>query len=59
MRAKIEVAMDNAAFDEPATELARILRDLAKHVENGEHDRRLMDSNGNHVGNFKIIGGAK
>jgi len=32
---------------------------LAKHVENGEHDRRLMDSNGNHVGNFKIIGGAK
>lgn len=54
MKAAITVRMDNAAFEEPATELARILRDLAKHVENGDDSRRLMDRNGNHVGEFKI-----
>lgn len=55
MTAKITVRMDNAAFgDTPASELARILRDLAKHIENGDTDRRLMDSNGNRVGAFEI-----
>jgi hypothetical protein len=56
MTAKITVEMDNAAFEDngPATELARILRDLAKHIEAGDTERRLMDSNGNHVGNFSI-----
>lgn len=55
MTAKITITMDNAAFeDEPASELARILRDLAKHIEAGDTERRLMDSNGNHVGTFKI-----
>jgi len=55
MKATITVQMDNAAFsDEPASELARILRDLAKHIENGDDHRRLMDFNGNHVGEFAI-----
>lgn len=55
MRALITVNMDNDAFaDTPATELARILRDLAKHVERGEDYRTLMDSNGNKVGAFRI-----
>ncbi len=54
MQAKITIQMDNAAFEEPATELARILRDLAKHVESGDDSRRLMDHNGNHVGQFQI-----
>lgn len=48
--------MDNAAFtDSPASELARILRDLARRIEDfGDTERRLMDTNGNHVGDFKI-----
>jgi hypothetical protein len=55
VKAKITVQMDNAAFaDEPAFELARILRDLAKHIEHGDTERRLMDMNGNHVGQFEI-----
>lgn len=55
MHAKITIQMDSAAFDDlPATELARILRDLAKHVEAGDTDRRLMDTNGNTVGRFEI-----
>ena len=55
MKATIKIQMDNAAFEDPATELARILRDLAKHVENGDTERRLMDHNGNHIGTFSIL----
>lgn len=61
MRAKIEITMDNAAFDEPATELGRILRETAGKIEkyglgaNGD-SVTLIDANGNHVGEFKIIG---
>ncbi len=55
MKATITVKMDNAAFtDNPGDELARILRDLAKHVENGDTGRPLMDSNGNRVGMFEV-----
>jgi hypothetical protein len=35
-------------------EVARILRDVAKHVENGSDGRRLCDSNGNSVGEFNF-----
>ena len=58
MYATIKVSMDNAAFEEPGAELelAGILRDLAKHVEAGDRERVLMDSNGNRVGSFKITG---
>lgn len=61
MKALIEVRMDNAAFEDmPGMELGRILRDLAKHVEHADgkirsqDGRRLMDSNGNHVGCLHI-----
>ena len=58
MKAKIEVQMDNAAFDgqNSELELAGILRDLAQRVEEGDRERVLMDSNGNRVGLFKITG---
>jgi hypothetical protein len=58
MKAHIEVTMDNAAFDEPAFELARILRELANSIErNGIGcDKRLMDVNGNRVGKFVVTG---
>lgn len=55
MEAKINITMDNAAFrDEPATELARILRRLAEAVEDGSSDQDLLDYNGNTVGRFRI-----
>ena len=39
-------------------EVARILRDMAKHLENGCEGRTLQDSNGNRVGmcNFESEG---
>lgn len=57
MKAKIEIVMDNAAFnDEPATELARILRELAEEIENGQGSCQLRDINGNAVGTFTVKG---
>lgn len=53
---KLEVTMDmgNAAFeDQPASEAARILRDLADRLEDGGEVGavlRLCDYNGNQVG---------
>jgi hypothetical protein len=57
----LTITTENAAFhdDESPTsddaakaEIARILRDAAKHVENGSDGRTLHDSNGNRVGRF-------
>lgn len=55
MKATIQIQMDNAAFDdEPATELARILRKLAEKIEQGSDRENLRDHNGNRVGEFLI-----
>ena len=59
MKAKIEIKMDNAAFENGAgAELARILRGIT----NTLHDRAvvemeipLRDSNGNTVGKFEVL----
>lgn len=59
--------MDNAAFTDAGEvsqaaagqELASILRDLAKDIENGSTEQALRDSNGNRVGTFKITGGGQ
>ena len=56
MKARIQITMNNAAFDEPATELARILRELADDVEQGQDAKNLRDVNGNKVGSFEIKG---
>ena len=62
MKATIKIEMDNAAFEEPGPELARILRDLANAVETSEladpYDRnvKLRDINGNTVGELKVTG---
>ena len=64
MRFKLEIKMDNAAFDEP-TELPRILQDIARRCTgdieaiavNGP--RSVYDVNGNVVGTFDIIGARK
>ena len=53
--ANLNIRMDNAAFEEPATELGRILRALAGKIEGGELPPiALMDFNGNKVGMFDI-----
>lgn len=56
MKAKIEIQMDNAALaDCPATELARILAELAEDLRHGGVGRTsLRDINGNRVGFFEI-----
>jgi hypothetical protein len=46
---------DNAAFDEPHGEIARILRELADRIEAGKFTRSLHDINGNAVGRVERI----
>lgn len=58
MKIKIEISMDNAAFEDDHGELARILRRLADRVDgtprtegDGEY---LRDVNGNRVGHWEV-----
>ncbi len=55
MAFKLTIETDNAAFEEGREEeVARILHDVAKHLETGHDDftqyRTLRDINGNDVG---------
>ena len=57
MNARITINMDNAAFEDfLGSELARILRDLADRIEDGDLADRIVlrDYNGNTVGQFEI-----
>lgn len=62
MHCKIEIKMDNAAFDWPSyggLELARILREASKRAESleftlGQDSWPLRDINGNKVGQVII-----
>lgn len=56
MRAVLTVEMDNAAFEaDPRSELARILRELAKRVQAGAGDPiPVFDLNGNRVGELRF-----
>ena len=55
MKFTCEIDMDNAAFDDcPATEAARILRNVARMVEEGRGNAKLLDTNGNTVGKFAV-----
>lgn len=58
MNVKIEIACDNAAFqDEPTIEIARILRELADRVERRDQPESpigLRDINGNTVGEMVV-----
>lgn len=53
---KIEIETGNAAFEDDSRnyELARILRQIAERLENGENAGRVLDYNGNKVGAFEI-----
>ena len=49
------MACDNAAFDDaPASEIARILRHVARAVERGDELGQLVDANGNTVGSWRV-----
>jgi len=56
MELRIRIAMDNAAFEDNASqEAARILRKLADQIDGDRYfdagnERHLMDINGNNVG---------
>lgn len=50
---KLTFKTDNAAFDEPATEAGRILREIARKIEYGEaFGGAVQDINGNRIGNW-------
>jgi hypothetical protein len=50
----VSIRTDNAAFrPNPQYELARIFRELANKLENGQSVSKLYDTNGNLVGNIK------
>lgn len=52
------IACDNAAFcDDPAAELARMLRDVATRLERGETIGHVRDENGNRVSRFELDDG--
>jgi len=62
---KLEFSTDNAAFDNyGATEIvplrqyltARILRTIAKRIEEGNLDGKVMDLNGNSIGHYELNG---
>jgi hypothetical protein len=53
----VNINMDNAAFDEPDEELARILKELASKLESSgiwADGIALRDINGNKVGNAEV-----
>lgn len=52
---EILISTENAAFeDSPASEIARILRELADCFEQGDPPERLRDVNGNTCGTVKV-----
>ena len=58
MQMILTIDMDNAVFeDAPATEAARILRELARQIlqaDDNDGEFVLMDANGNKVGTASI-----
>lgn len=52
----ISISIENSgeAFDEPHTEIARILRDLANSIEQGIERTKLYDVNGNKCGTVSM-----
>lgn len=55
MKLKIEIDLDNAAFEPDANEeIARILGDLSGMRLYDESPIRIRDNNGNTVGNLRI-----
>ena len=57
MEFSAQISMANAAFDDaPASELARILRDIARRIEAGDSSGIAFDANGNRAGQWSVTG---
>jgi len=57
MKCKIIIDMDNQAFEDDVGELARILLGLARWVNaEGPRPKKILDFNGNAVGEMKFVG---
>lgn len=57
MKLKIEINMDNAAFEDNPDELTDMLTTVGNRVTGyGEKSGNIMDSNGNTVGKYAITG---
>lgn len=54
MRFKLDIVCENAAFDPPGPEIARLLKEAAEAVDNGASSGVLRDINGNRVGKFSL-----
>ena len=51
----LQFETDNAAFENyPAAEAARILREVADKVQDGTHEKAIIDINGNTIGGFRL-----
>jgi hypothetical protein len=53
---KANMDCDNAAFDMPGYEIARLLETAAEQLRNGEDCGCFVDINGNTVGGWEIEG---
>lgn len=52
---KLDIELGNAAFEDDAGELSRILKELAEKLEDGStEDGFVRDLNGNKVGTYKF-----
>ena len=51
---KVIMNLDNAAFQDRNTEMetARILREIADKIENGDDSLKIYDINGNSIGSW-------
>lgn len=57
MKFNLELNCDNAVFEDPPTEMARILREIASDLERGRWYgdwQPVHDLNWNNVGRFKL-----
>jgi hypothetical protein len=55
MKLKIEIDMDNSAFEDNPNELSEILADLAGSLKYRKfNDGSIRDSNGNTVGSWSV-----
>jgi hypothetical protein len=51
---ELKLSTANAAFDDPYNECARILRAVARAVDEGRENGPCHDSNGNTVGSWAL-----
>ena len=54
MKLTIEINLDNAAFDDNPDELNEIMEKVVNKMDNMQFEGKLLDSQGNTVGQYEI-----